>query len=70
VKEAAHQHDFGSKQMKPGSESLGVFTKDTRAFLYDLVHARVTPGCGFKHHRGQHCNLHFVRRLRPANKFI
>ena len=34
------------------------------------IHTRVAAGCGFKHHRSQHCNLHLVRRLRPANKFI
>ena len=51
VKEAAHQRDFRSKQMQPGSDSLGVFTKDTRTFLHDLIHTRVATGCGFKHHR-------------------
>src|SRR5215475_15998875 len=70
VKEAAHQRDFGSKQMKMRSDCFGVFAEDTRAFFDDLVHRRVATRCGFKHHRRQHRDLVFVRRLRPADKLI
>src|SRR6266540_904248 len=70
MEEAAHQRDFGSKQMQTRSDSLGVFTEDTRAFFDDVVDTRVATRCSFKHYRREHRDLVFVRRLCPANKLI
>ena len=70
IEETAHQHDFGRKQMQTSGNRLGVFAENTCAFLDDLDHTRIAAGCGFKYYRGQHCDLHFVCRLRPANQFI
>ena len=70
VEKAAHQYDFWREQVQPGCDRLGVFAEDARAFFDDLHHTRVTLSCGFKHHRRQHCDVHFVRCLHPANQFI
>src|SRR5207245_4035940 len=56
--------------MQTRSDSLGVFAQDTRAFFDDLIHTRLATGCSFKHYRGQHRNLVFVRRLRPTNELV
>ena len=70
VKEAAHQRDFGRKQVQTTGNGLGVFTENTRALFDDLIYPRVASGCGFKYDRSQQRDLVFVRRLRPADKFI
>ena len=56
--------------MQSRCDGLGVFTEDTRAFFDDFHHPRITLRCGFKDHRRQHRDFHFVRRLHPANQFI
>ena len=56
--------------MQTGRDSLGVFAEDARAFFDDLHHTRIPSSGGFKDHRRQHRDLHFVRRLHPANQFI
>src|SRR4030095_5822781 len=56
--------------MKPRPDCLGVFAENSSAFLDDLHHLHIAAGCGFKHNRGQDCDLRFVRRLCPANELI
>src|SRR6266487_5976941 len=56
--------------MQTRCDGLGIFAEDTRAFFNDLHHARITLIRGFKHHRGEHRDVHFVRRLHPAHEFI
>ena len=70
IKETTRQRDFRRKQMQTSGDRLGVIAENTRAVLDNLDHARIAAGCGFKHCRGQHCDLHFVCGPRPANQFV
>ena len=56
--------------MQARRDSLGVFAEDTRAFFDDLVHTRLATGSSFKHNRGQHRDLVFVRCLCPAHELV
>ena len=51
--------------------TASVYSQSTRAPSSTIsIHARVATRCSFKDYRRQHRDLHFVRRLRPANEFV
>ena len=70
LKQAADQNHFRRKEMETRGNDFNKLTQTTRAFFYDLHHARVAVGGGFKNHRRECRNLHLVGGLRPAHQLV
>ncbi len=70
MKKTAHQHDFWREHLQTGRDCFGVFAQNLRPVFNDLHDTRVTAGGRFENGRCEHCDLHFVCRLRPADEFV
>jgi hypothetical protein len=56
--------------LQTGRDCFSVFAQDLHAAFNDLHDARVTAGGCFENGRCEHCDLHFVGRLRPPDEFV